>query len=81
MLFRSAGAILDAQLYRIAQMEIQKILDELKEKTAEAARIEAILRSDKKLWGVVKDELNEVVDKFGSRRRTRMAAGACCSMW
>src|SRR5207302_6159297 len=37
-------AILDAQLYKIAQLEIKKILDELKEKQAEAARIEGILR-------------------------------------
>ncbi len=29
-----AEAILDAQLYRIAQLEIKKILDELKEKKA-----------------------------------------------
>lgn len=69
-----AEAILDAQLYRIAQMEIKKILDELKEKKAEAEKIEGILRSDKKLWGVVKDELNEVGEKFGDRRRTRMAS-------
>ncbi|HZT82597.1 MAG TPA: DNA topoisomerase (ATP-hydrolyzing) [Gemmataceae bacterium] len=67
-------AILDAQLYKIAQMEIQKILDELEEKAKEAARIEGILRSEKKLWGVVKDELNAVGEKFGDRRRTRMAA-------
>jgi DNA gyrase subunit A len=70
-----AEAILDAQLYRIAQMEIQKILDELKEKKKEAERIEGILRSDKKLWGVVKDELNELGEKLGGRRRTRMASG------
>jgi DNA gyrase subunit A len=69
-----AEAILDAQLYRIAQLEIKKILDELKEKKAEAAQIEAILRSGKKLWGVVKDELNEVGERFGDRRRTRMAS-------
>lgn len=69
-----ADAILDAQLYRIAQLEIKKILDELKDKKAEAAKIEAILASNKKLWGVVKTELNEVGDKFGDRRRTRMAA-------
>jgi DNA gyrase subunit A len=68
-------AILDAQLYRIAQMEIKKILDELKEKTAEAARIEGILRSDKKLWTVVKEELAALGEKFGDRRRTRMALG------
>jgi DNA gyrase subunit A len=67
-----AAAILEAQLYRIAQMEIQKILDELRDKRAEAARIEGILRSPKKLWGAVKDELKEVGEKFGDRRRTKM---------
>lgn len=70
-----ADAILDAQLYRIAQLEIKKILDELKEKTAEAAKIEGILRSDKKLWNVVKDELNQVGEKYADRRRTRIASG------
>jgi DNA gyrase subunit A len=69
-----ANAILDAQLYRIAQLEIKKILDELKEKKAEAARIEGILRSDKKLWSVVKDELNALGEKFADRRRTRMGS-------
>jgi DNA gyrase subunit A len=68
-------AILDAQLYRIAQMEIKKILDELKEKKAEAERIEGILKSQKKLWSVVKDELNELGEKAGDRRRTRIASG------
>jgi DNA gyrase subunit A len=69
-----AEAILDAQLYRIAQLEIKKILDELTEKTVEAARIEGILRSEKKLWGVVKDELAALGEKYGDRRRTRMAS-------
>jgi DNA gyrase subunit A len=67
-------AILEAQLYRIAQMEIKKILNELKEKKAEAERIEEILGSRKKLWAVVKTELNEVGEKFGDRRRTKMVA-------
>jgi DNA gyrase subunit A len=67
-----AEAILDAQLYRIAQLEIKKILDELKEKKAEAERIEAILRSQRKLWGIVKGELNELAEKFPDKRRTRM---------
>ncbi len=69
-----AEAILDAQLYRIAQLEIKKILDELKEKKAEAARIEGILRSEKKLWGIIKTELGELAEKFGDRRRTRMVS-------
>jgi DNA gyrase subunit A len=70
-----ANAVLDAQLYKIAQLEIQQILDELKEKTTAADKIEALLRSEKKLWGVVKDELSAVAEKHGERRRTRMASG------
>jgi DNA gyrase subunit A len=69
-----ATAILDAQLYRIAQMEIKKILDELKEKKAEAERIEGILGSRRKLWGVIKGELNELGEKYGDKRRTRMGS-------
>jgi len=68
-----ANAVLEAQLYRIAQMEINRILEELREKKKEAERIEGILKSKAKLWGVVKAELNEVGEKFGDRRRSRMA--------
>jgi DNA gyrase subunit A len=69
-----ADAVLDAQLYKIAQMEIKKILDELKEKKAAAEQIEAILASPKKQWGVIKGELNELAGEYGDRRRTRMAS-------
>src|SRR4051812_3404893 len=66
-----ADAILEAQLYKIAQLEIQKIIDELREKTKEAQRIEGILASEKKLWNVVKGELTEIGESFADRRRTR----------
>jgi DNA gyrase subunit A len=68
------NAILDAQLYKIAQMEIQKILDELKEKKEKAKEIEGILASKKKLWGVIKGELEALIEKFPERRKTRMAS-------
>jgi len=68
-------AILDSQLYKIAQMEIQKILEELQLKRKEAERIEAILKSEKKLWGVIKDELEKLGQSdFVVRRKTRMAS-------
>ncbi|HEX4613987.1 MAG TPA: DNA topoisomerase (ATP-hydrolyzing), partial [Urbifossiella sp.] len=67
-------AVLDAQLYKIAQMEIKKILDELAEKRKEAAKIEAILASEKKLWGVVRDEFEKLAAAFPERRKTRMAS-------
>ncbi len=69
-----ATAVVEAQLYKIAQMEIQKILDELREKQAEAERIEAILKSQKKLWAVVKDELSDLAERFPDRRRTKMGS-------
>ncbi|MGH7221977.1 MAG: DNA gyrase/topoisomerase IV subunit A [Gemmataceae bacterium] len=71
-----AAAILEVQLYKIAQLEIKKILDELKEKTAQAEKIESILRSEKKLWSVIKDELSDLGEKYGAkdRRRTRMGS-------
>ncbi len=66
-------AILDAQLYKIAQMEIQKIMDELAEKTKAAEKIESILKSEKKLWGVVKDEMLALAEQFGGKRRTKLS--------
>ena len=67
-------AILDSQLYKIAQMEIKRILDELKEKKRQAEEIEAILKSTRKLWSIVKSELNELGEKYGDRRRTRLGS-------
>ncbi len=68
-------AILDAQLYKIAQMEVQKILDELREKRKLAEEIEAVLKSKKKLWGVVRGELEALQEQdFVVRRKTRMAS-------
>ncbi|MBA3313545.1 MAG: DNA topoisomerase 4 subunit A [Planctomycetaceae bacterium] len=67
-------AILELQLYRISKLEIDVILAELNEKKAQAAEIRGILKSDKKLWGVVKNELEEVGTKYGSKRRTAIGS-------
>jgi DNA gyrase subunit A len=71
-----AMAVLEAQLYKLAQMEIQDLLDELKKKKAEAAEIEALLKSEKKLWALVKDELTGVAEKYSrvKDRRTKMGS-------
>lgn len=69
-----ATAVLDSQLYKIAQMEIRKILDELKEKRAQAEEIEAILASKRKLWKIIKDEMEKLIELFPERRKTRMAS-------
>src|SRR5262249_50236368 len=55
-------AILELKLYRLARLEINIVREELAAKQAEAKRIEGILKSEAKLWGVVKDELRAVAE-------------------
>jgi DNA gyrase subunit A len=68
-----ADAILETRLYRLAKLEILKIREELAEKRKRAKEIRAILKSEGKLWGVVKDELAEIEKKFGDKRRTKIS--------
>lgn len=67
-------AILELALYRISTLEIDRIVKELKEKKAEAAKIRAILASEKKLWEIVKTELEELGEKFSDKRRTTIGS-------
>jgi DNA gyrase subunit A len=66
------AAILEAQLYKIAQMEIKKILDELREKKKRAKEIVELLGSEPALWNVIKEELTELAATFADRRRTSL---------
>lgn len=67
-------AILELQLYRISQLEIDDILKELRAKKHEAAEIQAILASTRRLWKVVETELTELAEKFGDKRRTSLGS-------
>ncbi len=74
---KQAQAILDLQLHRLTGMERQKILDELAEIRLRIAELESILASDKKLRGVIADELKEIRKDFGGDkdpRRTEIQA-------
>lgn len=68
------NAILELQLYRISQLEIGRIREELAEKEAEADRIRKILASDKKLWGEVQKELQALEAAATERRRTAIGS-------
>jgi DNA gyrase subunit A len=69
-----ANAVLDVQLYKIAKLEINKILEELREKRKRAEEIEAILASKRRLWTVIKAEMEKLAEEFPERRKTRMAS-------
>jgi DNA gyrase subunit A len=70
-----AQAILDMRLQQLANLEQQKITDELKEKLALIASLEAILASAKKVLGIIKDELGAMRAKHVTPRRTQIVAG------
>ncbi len=67
-------AILEMQLYRLAGLEIERILKEKDEKTRQKKDIEAILGSQKKVWGLIKTELLDIKQKYGDKRRSVMKA-------
>ncbi len=69
---RQATAILEMRLQTLAGLERKKIEDELKEKLALIKELEEILKSEKKILGIVKDELARVKEKFGDERRTKI---------
>jgi DNA gyrase subunit A len=64
-------AILELKLYKLAKLEINVIREELGDKAAEAKKIRAILKSEDKLWMVIKDELRATAEELGTPRRTR----------
>ncbi|MDQ8737718.1 DNA gyrase subunit A [Paenibacillus sp. LHD-38] len=67
---RQADAILTLQLYRLTNLEITTLEKELKEAMKKIAYLKSILASEKKLIGVIKDELLEIQTKYGIDRRS-----------
>lgn len=69
-----ADAILAMQLRRLAALERQKIIDELAEIELEIADLKAILASPERQRTIVRDELTEIVEKYGDERRSQIIA-------
>jgi topoisomerase-4 subunit A len=67
---RQADAILTLQLYRLTNLEITQLTKELRETEKRIAYLKSILASEKKLIGVIKDELTEIRDTYGVDRRS-----------
>ncbi len=67
-----ATAILEMKLQRLAGLERKKIEDDLKAVQELIAELKAILASEKKMRGIIKDELAEIRAKYGDERRTKI---------
>ena len=68
-----ARAILDLQLRRLAALERMKIEEEYSQIKELMAQLEDLLAHPKKILGLIKDDLNDVVQSHGDERITRIA--------
>ena len=69
---RQIDAILELQLYRLTQLSIDELLNELHQVLLKIAEYESILASEAKLRAVIVKELEEIRDKYGDARRTHI---------
>jgi DNA gyrase subunit A len=67
-----AKAILEMRLQRLTGLERDKIINEYKEVKELIARLNEILSSEPIRMGIIKDELNEIKERYGDERRTEI---------
>lgn len=67
-------AILDMRLKRLSGLEIEKLNAENKELEETISYLRSILDSEEKLIELIEDELNEIKEKYGDKRRTKIVA-------
>ncbi len=71
---RQTIAILEMRLQQLANLERQKIEDELKEKKLLIKELESILASGVKILNIIKAETLEIKTKYAEDRRTQIIA-------
>ncbi len=69
-----AVAILEMRLQNLANLERNRIEDELKEKKVIIKDLETILNSRIKMRDIIKKEIKELSEKYGDERRTKVVA-------
>ena len=67
-------AILELKIYRLARLEILIIRTRADDKRKRARQINALLLDEPGRWTMVRGELEEVMQKFGDKRRTAIAS-------
>ncbi|WP_345102380.1 DNA gyrase subunit A [Candidatus Villigracilis vicinus] len=71
-----AQAILDMQLRRLAALERWKLEEEHKQVSETIKYLEDLLANPKKILALIKDDMNEMAEKYGDDRRTKISAEA-----
>ncbi|MBQ2219214.1 MAG: DNA gyrase subunit A, partial [Elusimicrobia bacterium] len=71
-----AQAILDMKLQQLTGLERKKIDEEYIEVIKNIERLKSILEDPKKVLAIIKDELLQLKEKYGDKRRTHLTADA-----
>jgi DNA gyrase subunit A len=69
---KQAKAILEMRLQKLASLEIQKIKDEYEQIKKIIIDLEEILADSQRILNIIKEETNEIKDKYGDDRRTKI---------
>lgn len=72
---RQAKAVLEIRLQQLTHMEAEKLRDEEKKLKETISELQKILSDEKEILKVIKKEVNEVKNKFGDDRRTKVIRG------
>ena len=70
-----AQAILDMRLRRLTGLERDKIEEEYRELLKTISYLKDLLADERKIYGVIKQELLEIKEKFADERRTEIISG------
>jgi DNA gyrase subunit A len=72
---KQAQAILDMRLQRLTGLEREKIEDEYQSLVKLIAELKAILADEEKVLEIIRQELEEIREKFNDERRTEIVMG------
>ncbi len=70
---KQATAILEMRLQRLTSLEVQKIREELDGLRIQIAEYKAILKSEQRVLDIVRNELNEVKEKYARPRQSEIS--------
>ncbi|MFA5865754.1 MAG: DNA gyrase subunit A [Phycisphaerae bacterium] len=68
-----ADAILSMQLQRLTGLEFEKLADEYKKLIEQIEGYEAILRDEQLVSDIIREDLYELKEKYGDKRRTQIS--------
>lgn len=69
---KQAQAILDMRLARLTGLEREKLQSEYDDLQEKISYLRSILSDETKLFGIIKDEINDIKNKFNDERRSQI---------